>query len=122
MVTGSPTAPVDAAGSAERLTEQVAGLERECGRLRVRHEDLTQRIAALEAERAHLQRQLVERDQQTAADTRHEAVLDRLADASVSEQAVRKRLDEALATIAHMQQSRFWKIRTAMASVRKIFS
>ena len=112
MVNGSPTAPADAA-TPERLAEQVASLERECGRLRVRHEDLSQRIAALEVERAHLQRQLVEHQQRTAPDGRHDhAVLDRLADASVSEQAMRKRLDEALATIDHMQQSRFWKVRT----------
>ena len=121
MVNGSTTAPVDAA-TPERLAEQVASLQHECGRLRVRHEDLSQRIAALEAERAHLQRQLVQREQQAIPDGRAGEIVDRLADASASEQAVRKRLDEALATIAYMQQSRFWKARTAMVSVKKIFS
>ena len=122
MVTGNSTAPVDDRGSPDHLAAQLAILQRECERLRIRHEDLSQRIAALEAERAHLQRQLVEREPQSTPDGHGGEILDRLADASASEQALRVRLAEAHATIAHMQSSLCWKVRTAMASVRKIFS
>ena len=104
----------------EPLAAQIAELRAECERLRIRHEDLAARNRALDNERTSLRRQLVEKEQRVENADRRE-LIDRLAHTSFGEQELAKRLTDAMATIANMERSRFWKARRAWLRVRALF-